>query len=178
MIKAKKSEREVKRLEGDIKKEQQHLRQSLRKVDMGRHRSTFAFAKRFGFRSYNEAIPSGKALVEESGRKGHHRTRIRQNTRESSDRSMFCADRSSFVCISKRDNELTITLMRYNRRRTKVVGIYCFATISRINIETKRTSSKSSISTWIDSIPISSRKCTELRLDLLRVPRVYAQCVI
>ena len=35
MIKAKKSEREVKRLEGDIKKEQQHLRQSLRKLDVG-----------------------------------------------------------------------------------------------------------------------------------------------
>ncbi|CAF1682823.1 unnamed protein product, partial [Adineta ricciae] len=34
MIKAKKSEREVKRLEGDIKKEQQHLRQSLRKLDV------------------------------------------------------------------------------------------------------------------------------------------------
>ncbi|UJR27696.1 hypothetical protein I4U23_008973 [Adineta vaga] len=34
MIKAKKSEREVKRLEGDIKKEQQNLRQSLRKLDV------------------------------------------------------------------------------------------------------------------------------------------------
>jgi len=36
MIKAKQNERAVKRVEGDIKKEQRHLRQSLRKFDVGK----------------------------------------------------------------------------------------------------------------------------------------------
>jgi hypothetical protein len=35
MIKAKQSEREAKRLEGDIKKEQRQLRHSLRELDVG-----------------------------------------------------------------------------------------------------------------------------------------------
>jgi hypothetical protein len=36
MIKAKQNERAVKRVEGDIKKEQRHLRHSLRKFDVGK----------------------------------------------------------------------------------------------------------------------------------------------
>jgi len=35
MIKAKQSEREAKRLEGDIKKEKRHLHHSLRELDVG-----------------------------------------------------------------------------------------------------------------------------------------------
>ena len=38
MIKAKQSEREAKRLEGDIKKEQRQLHYSLRDLDVGQYR--------------------------------------------------------------------------------------------------------------------------------------------
>ncbi len=35
MIKSKQSERETKRLEGDVKKEQRHLNHTLRELDVG-----------------------------------------------------------------------------------------------------------------------------------------------
>jgi hypothetical protein len=41
MIKAKQKEREAKRLEGDIKKEQRHLHHSLRDLDVGRYKIKF-----------------------------------------------------------------------------------------------------------------------------------------
>ena len=41
MIKAKQSEREAKRLEGDIKKEQRHLNHSLRELDVGKYKFKF-----------------------------------------------------------------------------------------------------------------------------------------
>jgi hypothetical protein len=41
MIKAKQKEREAKRLEGDIKKEQRHLSHSLRDLDVGVYKIKF-----------------------------------------------------------------------------------------------------------------------------------------
>ncbi len=49
MIKAKQSEREAKRLEGDIKKEQRQLQHSLRNLDVGQSKNLLIYCLLFKF---------------------------------------------------------------------------------------------------------------------------------
>lgn len=86
MIKAKQEEREAKRLENDIKKEQRMIRHSFRDLDVGKKskKTVFLeFSSDFSPRHDEETLSSRKTSVEKSPWKRQNRTRFRQNQRKS-----------------------------------------------------------------------------------------------